>query len=300
MSKLDKFAELNNLSSFTARDAISAFGEDGEADRVGRRALTNFANIEIDRIIAKDQVRKTYDDQKHQEMVAMLRESGQLQPIVVYWSEDDQRYVVFMGHRRLRAAPEAGMTSIDCSVLSEPPNESERIEKQLVENIAREDLNPIDEAEAFQELCTQKGCNAKELAQHLGKAASTVQRAIKLLSLPEDIREKVRDGEITKSIGRELTKCDEEQAMRSMLAKIEAGESRAEIAELVKKKPGLRTTAPKGKMKKEFTVNGIKLTITGKRKTTKSDIAAALRVVMEQLESDGRSKKPAIASETAA
>ena len=105
MSKFEMFQNADNLSDFTARDAI-AFDTDEDLKRVGRKAMTNVAQIELTQIIAKDQVRTEYDPQKHKEMQASLTAHGQQQPIVVYWSDEDSSYVVFMGHRRLRAARE--------------------------------------------------------------------------------------------------------------------------------------------------------------------------------------------------
>lgn len=292
MSKLDKFATLGNDSDFNVRDAISAFSSDETADRIGRTAMKNVAMIELDRIIAKDQVRKDYDEDKHRELVASLETHGQQQPIVVYWSDEDERYIVFMGHRRRRAAIEAGLQALSCVVLAEPPTEAERLEKQLVENIVREDLNPIDEAEAFDGIIQARGCTAQDLAKDLGKAASTIQRSVKLLTLPEDLREKVRVGAIPKSVARELVKLKDEPAMREMVAQYEKGGSYGQIAERVKKKPGARSASP-AKTKKEFTVNGVKIVATAKKRITQADIAAALRVIVEQLESDGRSGRAA-------
>ena len=119
--------------------------------------------IKLSQIITKEQVRKSFDPEKHQEIVASINEHGQQQPIRVYWSDDDQKWVVLMGHRRLRAAmnSKCKLEKIDCVTHPEKPSENEIIQLQLIENIIREDLNPVDEARRFQAIIDSSDLTAQ-------------------------------------------------------------------------------------------------------------------------------------------
>ena len=291
MSKDDKFAALGDLDHFTATDAIDAFVTDEDPKRVGRTNMTNVAKLELDRIIAKDQVRTDYDDDKHAELVASLEAHGQQQPIVVYWSEEDQKFVVFMGHRRRLAAPEAGLTSLSCVILSEPPSEAERLEVQLAENLIREDLNPIDIARGYQDLMTVRNCSARQLSQSYGKTEREIQRAVKLLTLPQEIQSAIAEGILPKSVGNEITKLETVEEQQQAFADYQGGEKFAAIAEKVKKKSSKSKAPTKPKTKKEFTYNGIKVVATAKKKFTKAELAEVMQMIAAECESDGRGKK---------
>lgn len=296
-SKLEMFQNAGNESDFSVRDAIS-FSVDEDQQRIGRKAMKNVAQLDLTQIIAKDQVRTSYDPQKHTEMVASLTTHGQQQPIVVYWSEEDSKYVVFVGHRRTRAAREVdGITSLAAVILKEAPTESERLEIQLVENLVRENLNPVDEARAFADIIRVRGINYKILAKELGKATSTVQRACKMLDLPEDILEAVATRKLPKRVAQEISKVDNEEGQREMFDAYKSGLKYTDIAEAVTAKPRTAiagsTTKKTPKTKKVFSSGGVKLQATAAKKVTKAEIAAALRAWADDLESDGRSRSRA-------
>lgn len=291
MSKDDKFAALEDTSHFTATDAINAFVTDEDPKRVGRTTMTNVAKLELGRIIAKDQVRTEYDEDKHTELVASLEAHGQQQPIVVYWSDDDERFVVFMGHRRHRAASEAGLTTLQCVILTQPPTEAERIEVQLAENLIREDLNAIDIARGYEDLMKVRNCSARQLALSYGKPERDIYRSLKLLTLPENMQTAVAEGSLPKRVASEIATADIAK-QQTLFEEYQAGSTYGEIAEKVKKK---KTTKPKSsaksKPKKEFTYNGIKVVATSKKKFTKAELAVVMQMIFEECESDGRGKK---------
>jgi ParB/RepB/Spo0J family partition protein len=289
MSKEDKFAQLDDLSHFTATDAIDAFASNEDPERIGRTTLTNFARLDLEQIITKEQVRTEYDEEKHRELVALLESQGQLQPIVVWWSAEDQKYVVFMGHRRRRAAPEAGFTSLECVILSEPPSEIEKIEKQLAENEGREDLNPIDVANAYAKIQEARGCSERQLAQEMGVSRTELKRLLLLRTLPANLQQAVVNGELPKRNAAEIAALPTQEEQQQAFSDYQAGATFGQLAERAKKSPAKSTSRAKPKTKKEFTFNGIKVVATAKKKFTKADLAAVMRLIQEECESDGRS-----------
>lgn len=297
MSKFEKFKSASTSSDFSVREAI-AFSVEEDPQRIGRTAMTNVARIELSQIIAKEQVRTKYDSVKHEEMKASLAAHGQQQPIVVYWSAEDNKYVVFVGHRRHRAASEVGsIESLEAVILKEAPTEAERVEKQLVENLVREELNAVDEARAYADIMRVRGCTAKDLAKDLGRAASTIQRSVKMLELPEDILDEVASGTIPKSVVREVQKLATENEQRVTLNAYKSGVSYKKIAEEVTKKPGLRTTDKQpGKSsgtKKVFTSGGLKLQATANKRIPNGEVIEAIESWLEKLKGDRRGKRAA-------
>jgi ParB family chromosome partitioning protein len=134
------------------------------------------------------------------ELVASIKENGILQPIVVRQKSDGYELVV--GERRLRAAKEAGLTTIPTLVkdISEP----EMLELALVENIQRTDLNPIDEALAYKRLVDEFNLTHDEIATKVGKERSTISNALRLLTLPPKVREYISQRKISAGHARAL------------------------------------------------------------------------------------------------
>jgi ParB family chromosome partitioning protein len=159
--------------------------------------------IPLERIDADpNQPRREFDEDELARLAASLKAHGQLQPIRVRYDETRERFVVIVGERRLRAARLAGLPMLTAIV--DQTEQSARLEIQLIENLARADLKPMEEARAFATLRDTYGYSAKTLAERLGVSESKVSRSLALLELPEDTQDAVDEGEIRGAAIREL------------------------------------------------------------------------------------------------
>jgi ParB family transcriptional regulator, chromosome partitioning protein len=152
------------------------------------------AEIAIDQIeVNPNQPRKLFDSKALEELTASIRATGVIQPIVVRRHGDG--YQLIAGERRWRAARRAGLERIPAVVRD--ATDAQSLEIALVENLLREDLNPIEEAEAYQKLLAQFGWTQEELAQRVGRDRSSIANALRLLRLPEPIQADLRGGRLT-------------------------------------------------------------------------------------------------------
>jgi ParB family chromosome partitioning protein len=149
----------------------------------------------------RGQPRKSFDDESLEELAATIRAHGIIQPLVVRRTADD-RYEIVAGERRWRAAQRAGKMEVPVVVKDVSPEAA--YELALVENLQREDLNPIEIAEAYARLLESGGGSQEELAQRVGKNRVTVTNALRLLKLPDEVRDMVRDGVLSEGHGRAL------------------------------------------------------------------------------------------------
>lgn len=149
-------------------------------------------SVSIDKIKANEnQPRKSFDDNTLEELAESIKNQGVLQPLLVEKINDDC-YIIVSGERRFRAAKLAGLKEIPVIVRSF--TEIERIEVALIENIQRENLNSIDEAAAYQYLIQKSGLTQEEVAVKVGKKRSTVANSLRLLQLPDSMKDDVISG----------------------------------------------------------------------------------------------------------
>lgn len=157
--------------------------------------------LPIDSITANPkQPRKDFDDKALQELAASLTQSGILQPVVVRRVGDSYQLVV--GERRWRAAKLAGLTRIPAIIRE--ATDAQTLELALVENLLREDLNPMEEAEAYQRLLAEFGWTQEELAQRVQRDRSSIANCLRLLKLPELIQADLRTNRLTMGHARAL------------------------------------------------------------------------------------------------
>ncbi|MDR2107420.1 MAG: ParB/RepB/Spo0J family partition protein [Holosporaceae bacterium] len=140
------------------------------------------------------QPRRMFDEEGLQSLAESIKKKGILQPILVL-KLGDRDYQLIAGERRLRASKIAGLKEIPALVRE--IGKEEQLEIAILENVQREDLNPMEEAEAYKRLVEEFGRTHDELAEMLGKSRSHISNMLRLLSLPEEVKNMVRDGRLT-------------------------------------------------------------------------------------------------------
>ena len=169
---------------------------------------TGFANIQIESISPNpDQPRREFDQQSLDKLAASISEIGVLQPIVVR-SVDDV-YVLVAGERRLRSAKQIGLATIPAVIRGET-DDGTNLTEALVENLQREDLNPLEEAAAFKELLEEYGMTHDEVANHVGRSRSAVTNTVRLLQLPSKIQGMLVSRELSAGHARALLGSEDE------------------------------------------------------------------------------------------
>ena len=148
-----------------------------------------------------DQPRKFFDKSALEELSASIKENGLLQPILVR-EYGEGRYQIIAGERRFRASKLAELEEIPAIILDKDDRKAAEI--ALIENIQRENLNPIEEAMAFRALAEEYDLTQEELSERVGKSRSAIANTVRLLDLPEDILEMVANGDISAGHGRTL------------------------------------------------------------------------------------------------
>jgi len=178
------------------------------------------------------QPRKAFGNGQLQELVSSIREKGILQPLVV--RRKGNSFELIAGERRWRAAQKAGIKEVPILIKEVP--ETEILELSLIENIQRENLNPIEEAEAFKGLMDQFHLTQEEISKKVGKDRTTITNMIRLLKLPQEIKQSLSDGLISMGHGRAFLSLEGADKQRMALKKVlSAGLSVRQTENLVKK-----------------------------------------------------------------
>lgn len=170
--------------------------EENPSDHFKNAVIVRISEVEPNR----EQPRKKFDDEKLEELSESIKTYGLLQPILV--QKRDGYYEIIAGERRWRAALKAGLKEIP--VIIRDYTEKEILELSLVENIQRENLNPIEEARAYKRLMDEFGLSQEEVAQRVSKSRSAVANSLRLLKLEENVQKMVIDGQISMGHARAL------------------------------------------------------------------------------------------------
>jgi ParB family chromosome partitioning protein len=160
-----------------------------------------------------DQPRTQFGPDSIKALAASLADAGVVQPLIVRPLRDG-RYELIAGERRWRAAREAGLQTVPAIVRDE--GEAERLQTALIENMAREDLNPVDEARACATLVEDLGLKKKELARRLGRSRPSISNLIRLLDLPDEALDLLASGELSEGHGRAILQASGNEARRSL------------------------------------------------------------------------------------
>jgi ParB family transcriptional regulator, chromosome partitioning protein len=167
-----------------------------------------------------DNPRQRFDEQKLNELAESIKNQGLVQPLVVRQraAQEGGGFWLIAGERRWRAAQRAGLKSV--SVVVKEVQAREAYELTLVENLQREDLNPIEEAEAYQRLSSEFGYTQEQLALRVGKDRATVANALRLLKLPQKVRNLVAGDELQMGHARALLGLEAEAAIERAAARV--------------------------------------------------------------------------------
>jgi ParB family chromosome partitioning protein len=217
---------------------LSALLENSGNDMPGRELPAEYpseivASIRVDLIGPNPfQPRTHFDEKELMELASSIREHGIIQPITLR-KVGQHRYELISGERRLKASIVAGLTEIPAYIRL--ANDEQMLEMALVENIQREDLNPLEIAISFQRLLDECRIRQEDLSQKVGKDRSTISNYIRLLKLPGEIQVAVRDNLITMGHARALINVPDEQTQLTLLKRIlERKLSVREVEELVR------------------------------------------------------------------
>ena len=206
--KTDIVIEEIDFSKDSESDYRDENPENGNNENIGALSI-KLSRIQPD----KNQPRKYFDEEKLQELADNIKEYGVIEPIVV--KENGAFYEIITGERRWRAARMAGLKEIPV-VIKNVDDRTSR-EMSIIENIQREDLNPVEEALAYQSLIEDFNLTQEEVAKKVSKNRSTITNSLRLLKLDEDILEMLRDGRITQGHARALLVI-EERDLRKKIA----------------------------------------------------------------------------------
>jgi ParB family chromosome partitioning protein len=163
--------------------------------------LSDAVDVELEDIIVNEgQPRKIFDEKKLAELTSSVAQHGVLQPLIV--RPRGEKYELVAGERRLRAAKKAGLKKVP--VVVKVLTDRETLEIALIENLQREDLNPLEEAEAYKKLLEEFNYTQEQLAKRVGKSRSAVANTLRLLSLHPDVRREIEKGRLTEGHARAL------------------------------------------------------------------------------------------------
>lgn len=226
------------------RGLDTLLGSAGATDRSGRK-------VPIEKIAPNpNQPRRSFDETGLKELAASIAERGILQPLIVRPSPAGKsEYEIVAGERRWRAAQKARLHEVPVMILT--LDDQEAFEAAIVENIQREDLNPLEEAEGYGQLMEKFDYTQKRLSDVLGKSRSYIANALRLLTLPEDVKGYLRDGKLSASHARTLVSVENPSAMArevidgglSVRDTEQLAESAAEPSQKAKKRSGRKVAA---------------------------------------------------------
>ncbi len=267
----------------------ASFSFDNFEDEIVKEEQKNSIEIEIKDIHSNPyQPRKTFSDESLNELASSIKEYGVVEPIIV--RKDVKGYIIVAGERRTKAAKIAGLKTIPAIV--KEFTDQEMMEIALLENIQREDLNPIDTAESIENIIKQHNLTQEEFSRKFGKSRSYVTNLLGLLRLPKEVQEKVKKGTLSMSHARSLSKLDDPDQILYLAGRIEKENLNVrDIEGLLATKKGTPTRKNKSSEYRIYEeaisdATGSKVTITNNKIQISYDSLTDLNRIMEILHID--------------
>ncbi len=214
----------------TPSRAIPTVGQAGKASRAKAVSAepelvavpgATFAHLPLDAVVPNPrQPRSVFDPELLQELIGSIKEIGVLQPIVVRRNPAGEGYELIMGERRLRASREAGLTEIPAIIRS--TDDTDMLRDALVENLHRAQLNPLEEAAAYQQLLDDFGITHEQLAERISRSRPQISNTLRLLKLPPKVQTRVAAGVLSAGHARALLALPDAEAMDHLATRIVA------------------------------------------------------------------------------
>lgn len=221
--------------------------------------MVSTSTLNINEIIPnKEQPRKTFDRTALEELADSIRQHGVLQPLLVR-PLPNGAYQLVAGERRWRASRLAELKEVP--VIIKELTDTEAMEIAIIENLQREDLNPIEEAEGLQTLIDKCGFTQEEVATSVGKSRPAITNALRLLKLPEDVREMTKKGDISAGHARALLSFDSQALMQEVAAKIVSDKLTVRDVEKLAKRPKTAETK-KAPRRRDSIYDEVELSLT--------------------------------------
>lgn len=252
---------------------------------IGRRPLRGLGRIDIEQIIPDpDQPRTDFDSEALTVLGENLQAKGQMHPLHVRWSEEKRRWIIISGERRWRAARQVGLATVDCFFHEEPLSKSQVLELQLIENLLREDLSPLEEARAFETLLKLNGWTSKQLAETVRIPASKVSRSLALLKLPDEIQQQVEAGTVPARTAYELSKLKDTDAQRRLAEDSVRGQLTTTGAlRAVRQRQGRLAPSSRTTQQTFFADGHWRITVSGPKSGTYEELEEALQQVLDEV-----------------
>ena len=212
-----------------------------EAPRLADNLQTGQRRLPVEFLIAnRANPRRDFDSDQLDELTNSIREKGVMQPLLVRPTSDPDQFEIIAGERRWRAAQRAGLH--DVPVVVREVDDKEALELAIIENVQRVDLNPLEEAQGYEQLIEQFSYTQQDLAQVIGKSRSHVANTLRLLKLPREVRDMVTNGQLTAGHARTLITAEDPAAVAREI--VERGLSVRE-AEALSQRGASKKGAPK-------------------------------------------------------
>lgn len=245
---------------------------------VGRRPLRNVGRVDVNQVVPDpDQPRIEFTEEALDRLAESIRDKGQMAPIRVRWSADLSKWVIIAGERRWRATRRAGLETVDCVFVEGELTRGELLSQQLIENLLREDLRPVEEAKAFRELIALNDWTGKQLSDALRIPPSKVSRSLALLELPGDLQQQVELGEIPARSAYEIAKLGDDEKRRRLVEAVQDGRLTVEdTRKAVRSRKGTAAQQQRGTREKYNSPGGVIVTVSAGRGVSDTEIEAAL------------------------
>ncbi len=252
---------------------------------IGRKPLRKFGQVEVGLVMPDpNQPRKVFDEAEIQQLASSIRNSKQLHPIRVRWLETQSKWIIVTGERRWRATKAAGLSHIDCYFHDDDITDSEVAEEQLVENLLRQDLKPMEEARGYASLMELNDWNGKQVAEALRVSPSRVSRSPALLDLPLHVQQQVDEGNLPRSSAYELTKLENSDVQAELAEKAAEGAlSHKQAVGAVRQCRGKKARSSSSMNQTFQADNGIKVVVRANRTGNYHEIEEALSQALEEV-----------------